>query len=331
MSVLIIRVLLAAVFAAAAAAKTAAPAAALPGFGVPRWLVRPLAAGLPAAELAVAASLLPASTAWYGALAAAGLLAGFTAAVAYQLARGRRPDCNCFGRLRSKPIGPSTLVRNGVLLGLGAFAVVAGRRDAGPSVVGWLGQPLPAAIAGLSALVVVQAVLLVLLLRRHGQVLLRLDGAEADPEPAGLPVGGEAPEFSLPDLDGEPVSLESLRRRGLPVLLVFSDPACGPCSALLPEVGRWQREHAGELTVALISTGDLDDNRARAAEHGLTLVLRQEAHSVGLAYGANGTPMAVLVHADGHVASEVAAGGAAVAALVSTVVDRAFEEVLTHA
>jgi peroxiredoxin len=280
--------------------------------------VRPLSVALPAAELAVAVALLPTSTAWFGALAAAGLLAAFTGAVAYQLARGRHPDCNCFGRLHSKPIGPATLVRNLALLGLATFAVV---RGPGPSAVGWLSDPLLAAIGGLSALLLAQTVLLVFLLRRHGQVLARLGQIEdADDEPAGLPVGSEAPEFELLGLEGELVTLATLRERDLPVLLLFSDPACAPCSALLPEVGRWQQEWASELTLAVVSNAGPEQNRASAAEHDLTIVLSQEKHEVSLAYGALGTPMAVLVDHDGRIASPVAAGEAAIAELLAQAV-----------
>jgi peroxiredoxin len=151
------------------------------------------------------------------------------------------------------------------------------------------------------------------------------DDAPAEP---GLPVGAEAPEFELPDLEGNIVSLATVRERGLPVLLLFSDPACGPCSALLPRVGRWQQEHADELAVVVVSNGDVGDNHASASEHGVTLVLRQETHAVGLAYGANGTPMAVLVGADGRIASSLVAGGEAIATLVTGVLDQTSEEVL---
>jgi peroxiredoxin len=285
---------------------------------MPRRVAWPFATARPVGELTIAALLLPARTAGVGATAAAGLLAAFTCAVAYQLARGRRPDCNCFGRLQAKPIGPSTLARNIVLVGLGTFAALS---DPGPSAVGWLSDPLLAAIGGLSALVLAQAVLLVLVLRRHGQVLARLDDVDAeDEEPAGLPVGAEAPEFEQPDLEGEVVSLTTLRERGLPVLLLFSDPACVPCATLLPEVGRWQERWRNQLTLAVVSNASLEQNRASAAEHDLTLVLSQEKHDVSLAYRALGTPTAVLVDAEGRIASPVAAGEAGIAELVAQAV-----------
>jgi len=40
------------------------------------------------------------------------LLLAFTAAIAVSLARGRAPDCNCFGRLSAGAVGRKTLLRN---------------------------------------------------------------------------------------------------------------------------------------------------------------------------------------------------------------------------
>ena len=327
--VLALRLLLAAVFAVAAVAKLADPAtlrATLVRFGLPGPLA-PAALLLPAAELAVTAALLSSQLAWFGSLAALGLLALFSAAIAVQLARGRRPECNCFGALHARPIGPATLVRNLALLGCATAVVAAGRSGQGPSAMGWLGDPLRATVGILAIVAAGQAVLLVALFRRHGQVLARLDELEED-QRSGPAVGEPAPDFVLPDLDGELVALGDLRAPELPVLLLFSHPACGPCAALLPEVGRWQREHDGQLTVAVVSSGDADDDRARAEEHGLTQVLRDDGEIVADRYGVTGTPMALLVGSDGRVESELVVGAAAIGALVSSVVDHSYEEVL---
>jgi hypothetical protein len=59
-------------------------------------------------------------------------------------------------------------------------------------------------------------------------------------------------------------------------MLLFTDPGCGPCNALLPEVGRWQGEHAHRLTIAFVSRSSSEENRAKAQEHGLTNVVLQE-------------------------------------------------------
>src|SRR5205814_10139023 len=48
----------------------------------------------------------------------------------------------------------------------------------------------------------------------------------------GLKAGARAPDFRLPRIDGGELSLADLR--GGRVLLVFSDPHCGPCAELAP-------------------------------------------------------------------------------------------------
>ena len=113
---------------------------ALADVGVPAPLAAPVAVGLPVVELAVAGALVSATAAWWGAVGALVLLLSFVAGISLMLARGRRPDCHCFGRLHAAPIGRSTLVRNLALAAVAALIAWRGRSDAGPSVVGWLGN-----------------------------------------------------------------------------------------------------------------------------------------------------------------------------------------------
>ena len=167
------RVLLAVVFAVAGLAKLADLAGsrqALRNFGVPALLVAPLGVLLPLAELAVAVALLPTLTAWGAAIGALALLFIFVAGISYNLARGRRPDCHCFGQLYSKPIGRSTLLRNLVLAIIAGFVVGFGWSNPGLDVFAWLGSLALAQrlelIAGviLFALVAVESWLLVQIL-----------------------------------------------------------------------------------------------------------------------------------------------------------------------
>src|SRR5919108_6031571 len=85
---------------------------AIVDFGVPAPLAGPLGVLLPLAELAAAVALVPTPTAWWGAVGALALLLLFIAGIAINLARGRTPDCYCFGALHSEPIGWPTLARN---------------------------------------------------------------------------------------------------------------------------------------------------------------------------------------------------------------------------
>ena len=147
-------------------------------------------------ELGIAAALVPVATGRAAAVAAAGLFCGFAVVIAVTLLRGRRPDCGCFGRLHSAPIGVSTLARAAGLAAIAAFIAVNGTVD-GVSVLA--GQPA----AWLAALTGGQSILLVAVLRRHGRTLAQLDELEADPGEVQLTRGKPAPEFTLPDLTGE--------------------------------------------------------------------------------------------------------------------------------
>ncbi|HZY57747.1 MAG TPA: redoxin domain-containing protein, partial [Rubrobacteraceae bacterium] len=214
-----------------------------------------------------------------------------------------------------------------------------GREGAGPSAVSWLAGLSPAQLMALIVGLVVLSVVaaqwwfLVHLLRQNGRLLVRIEaletrlgmggtlpsqnGAVPVQPPAGLPVGCQAPAFSLSGLYGETLTLESLRALGRPVMLFFTDPNCGPCNTLLPEIGRWQQEHAEKLTVSLISRDDPEENRAKAAEHGLQHVLLQKDREVSEAYKAYGTPSAVLVQPDGTIGSPVVGGAEAIRALLA--------------
>lgn len=334
-SLLIARLLLGAVFVVAGGAKLADRAGgrrALIDFGVPAPLATPLATGLPLVELSVAVALLPGRSAWWGATSALALMLLFSAAIAINLARGRRPDCRCFGQLRSAPIGQATLIRNAALIGIAAFVVWCGREQVGPNAVGWLANLTPAQTVSLFAAVVIAAVLavqgwlLLKLLAQNGRLLLRLEALEKQIGGAaaavGLPLGALAPAFSLRDLRGETHTLGELRAFGKPILLLFTDPECGPCNALMPEIGRWQWEHAEKFTLTLVSRGTAEANRVHIAGRGLSRVLLQHDFEVAEAYQTSATPSAVLVRPDGAIGSSVATGDEAVRALVAEAVGR---------
>jgi len=118
--VAVARFLLAGVFVAAAWGKLAdrvGTQQAARDFGVPSAAAPAVAFAVPVAELTVAVLLIfGGSAAIAGAVGALVLLALFTVAIAVNLSRGRRPDCHCFGRVRTEPVSSRTLVRNGVLM-----------------------------------------------------------------------------------------------------------------------------------------------------------------------------------------------------------------------
>jgi peroxiredoxin/uncharacterized membrane protein YphA (DoxX/SURF4 family) len=333
------RLLLAAVFAVAGIAKLAdrpGTRQAVADFGVPGPLAAPLGVLLPLVELTVAAALLPASSAWWGALGALVLLVTFVAGIGANLARGRSPVCRCFGQLHSEPAGWNTLARNLVLAGVAVFVLWLGYGGVGPSAVGWLARLSTVQVAGLIfglaalGLIGILWLFVLNLLDQNGRILMRLEALEQErgagltssPDEApsqpsvGLPVGDAAPEFELRGLRGEALTLAALRAGEKPVMLLFTDPDCAPCTAMLPEIRRWQKEYDGELTISLVSRGTLEANRARSTEHGLRGLLLQGDWEVSEAYGVDYTPSAVLVRPDGTIGSPLLEGADSISAFV---------------
>ena len=86
---------------------------------------------------------------------------------------------------------------------------------------------------------------------------------------------------------------------------------------MLPDVGRWQEEHAHKLTLALVSRGEVEENKTKAQEHGLRNVLLQKDWEVSESYEVRGTPSAVLISPDGKIASPVAGGAEGIRGLLS--------------
>jgi peroxiredoxin len=139
------------------------------------------------------------------------------------------------------------------------------------------------------------------------------NGKQPDPSLArsrlnrnGLKAGAVAPEFRLPRLDGGEVSLTDLR--GGRVLLVFSDPDCGPCDELAP---RLQALHLSrpDLQVVVISRRDADATRAKAESLSLTYpIVMQKQWEISLKYGMFATPIGYLIDEQGVLVSDVAVG-----------------------
>jgi thiol-disulfide isomerase/thioredoxin/uncharacterized membrane protein YphA (DoxX/SURF4 family) len=328
-ALLVSRVLLALVFGVAGVAKLADPAGSrksMVDFGVPAALSRVFAVLLPLVELACALALIPVRSAWVGAVGVAGLLTLFVAGITISLARGAKPDCHCFGQLHSEPIGAKTLVRNMILLGLAIFVVWQGPSKSGAGVANLLSalDPLTSAILAFSAFLVVFMSLATWLafhlLRQNGRLLVRLEAVEqrlgiSMQVMPGLPLNSSAPAFALTALEGGKVTLDALRESGKAVLLVFTEPGCGACDTLWPELAQWQEEHAGRVTIVPVSRGTIEENRVKNAVHEVRNVLLQDDRETAKAYLVTATPSAVLV-VDGNVASPVATGADEIRALV---------------
>lgn len=326
---LLVRLLLAAVFAAAAVGKLTDLRGwrhALAGFAVPDVALGTVSWLVPLAELATAAALLGSATAEPGAVASLALLLVFALAILVNLRQGRQAPCHCFGPLSAPtPVGRRTLVRAAALTALAAWLVARVAIDPGPAPVTWVswlstdrGIEIALAVA-LLLTVLAGAAVLGQVLAQNGRLLVRVEALEAANTSRAAPpaVGAAAAPFALDDLDGRPVTLDALCAAGRPVLLVFSDPDCGPCRALRGELATWQDRHGGELTLVIVSRGAREPNRFDRAVKPAPLVVLQRDREVAHAYNVHATPSGVLITPDGTIAAAPAVGSVAIAGLVA--------------
>jgi peroxiredoxin len=142
---------------------------------------------------------------------------------------------------------------------------------------------------------------------RRGRLHTERPVSESRIEREGLKAGTPAPPFELPDLGGETVSLAE--QRGRPVLLVFSDPDCGPCEKVLPELARLHREWSDGLEIIMVSRGGLEENRRKAEAFGIEFpVVLQSGWKLSKKYGIFATPVAFLINEEGVIERDVARG-----------------------
>ncbi len=330
---LILRLALAAVFGVAGIAKLFDPAGsekAFGDFGLPKAIAKPMVYLLPAFELAVAGSLLFISTSWFGAIGSAAMFVIFTGGMLYQMAKGNAPNCHCFGQIHSEPVGVTSVGRNVLLIILAVFLVFQGQAGQGLSLVN-SNQDVMQFVIGLAVVVLLLAAVLFLkkISEQQTQIMRRIElmeliareGGHVEREDMGhpndgMPIGGIVPDFELPDLDGNTISLADLKADKRAVLFFFVSPTCNPCKALLPEFNEWQKQLAGKIDFVFLSNGDAEDNREKFGGDRERLILLQIAREITDLLRAKWTPTALLMDADGRVASHAAAGDTAIRELV---------------
>jgi hypothetical protein len=252
-------------------------------FGVPDRVAGLLGWALICGELS-AIGLLVVGPSWAAGLVAFALLIGFSMAVVVNLARGRSPDCHCFGQLSSSPIGWPTVARNGFFATLAVLVMLEGRFD------GWC-----------------SAIAVILLGLWMAPVLGRRRSRRGP---------GASVPFALQDLAGRMVTFDALGADHRPLVLVFGQPGCGACEALLPDVARWQGDLAEQVTVALVIGGPPAHGTDQVREYGLGTVLFDDRRSVFAAYGVTATPCAVRI--EGHRTSAMALGAQEIERLVES-------------
>jgi cytochrome c biogenesis protein CcmG/thiol:disulfide interchange protein DsbE len=115
-------------------------------------------------------------------------------------------------------------------------------------------------------------------------------------------VGALAPDFSLADLDGNPIHLSELR--GRPVVVNFWASWCGPCVEEFPLLREAAVEHAED---GLAIVGIVYDDRSEAARdfmrrNGATWPAAMDpGQRVAQAYGIIGPPETFFIGRDGTI------------------------------
>src|SRR5680860_926481 len=96
-------------------------------------------------------------------------------------------------------------------------------------------------------------------------------------------------------------------------MVLFWNPGCGFCRKMADEIKEWEANPPqGAPKMLIVSTGTAESNQALGLSSPTVL---DEGFKTGRTFGASGTPSAVLVDAQGRIASAVSVGGPNVMAM----------------
>jgi hypothetical protein len=299
--------------------------AAMADLRVPTILRRRIVAqALPIFELGIALTLLfaPGLARFAAALAAVAMLLVFTVLVARAVRTGDEVSCECFGALSRDVVDGTTVVRNLVLLGAAIAASLVGP-DGGSLVVS-LTTGSTAELTLLVTLWIAMAAI-ALLARRNLDLraqLRRVSKTDAPAEasandvPDSQPLAGRPiPDAELVNSVGVALPLTRLDRRGRAVLLLFVKAGCGSCAPVARAFPEWEARIGANVTIRVATSSRPTDIAEAYPEYGDRV--RFGARAARNALGVRTLPSAVLLGADGNVATEVAKGFMEITALVN--------------
>ena len=118
--------------------------------------------------------------------------------------------------------------------------------------------------------------------------------------------GIEAPDFTLNDLNGKPLTLSSLR--GKYVILDFWGSWCGWCIKGIPQMKEYYQKYAGKFEILGIDCNDTDQkwrDAVKKYELPWLHVYNPKTSSVLKDYGIQGFPTKIIVGPDGKIVKTI--------------------------
>ena len=139
-------------------------------------------------------------------------------------------------------------------------------------------------------------------------LLQNLEQRELREQNAGKIVeGAVAPDFTLPQMDGKPLSLSNLR--GKYVVLDFWGSWCHWCIKGFPDMKKYYEKYKGKLEILGVDCNDTEEKwKAAVKEHKPSwLHVRQskETTNVSDLYGVKGYPTKIVIDPEGRIAKVV--------------------------
>jgi peroxiredoxin len=172
------------------------------------------------------------------------------------------------------------------------------------------------ALAGVSALCLVNLALLFAVIRKVRLLGERVDKIPVMAPAALLPVGSQAPEFTAVTTSGESRSLADLT--GSRSVVGFFSPNCQPCRAQVPQFIEFVRAlpgSPGHALAVVVGEGDAAARFAAELDGAAAVVISPRQGPLTAAFSVRGFPAFYLVDPDGR----IEARGMAVQALASPV------------
>jgi peroxiredoxin len=121
---------------------------------------------------------------------------------------------------------------------------------------------------------------------------------------AALTPGTQAPDFTLPSMDGNPFSLGEALARG-PVLAAFFKISCPTCQYAFPFLQRIYQAHGNKaVTIVGISQNTKKDTALFIKEYGITFPILLDdtsSYPVSNAYGLTNVPTVFWIAKDGEI------------------------------